>query len=285
VHDLVSTPDWFDKDISIRWGMAAIALAFGVDYRELWPATVTGATKADASMQHLKARGKTIGQLVQDVTRAFNAKFLPPHLEFIFDFMDDEQDAAKADIMAKRSEAYERYTKNELITGRVIHEKMLSDGTITSAQFETMELECGRLEDGSDILSMFSSRNEEIKALVDIGIEDPRDIENIDADTAIRAINNKYWLVEEIYVNTGRDRIKNLSRSVMAALDTLRKLYIEKNEREKMEERLQLAVDAQNSDSENTDGNPQESGDDSDQEADGPTDGNESEEDGDQSLT
>ena len=58
-------PDGFDEQTSILYGMAAIALAFGVDARELFPAMSAGATRADALLQHLKQRGKGPGQILQ----------------------------------------------------------------------------------------------------------------------------------------------------------------------------------------------------------------------------
>ena len=78
--NLAEVPDGFDKRTSIELGMYAIALAFGVDARELWPATQSGATKGDAAIQHLKSRGKGIGEIIQITERLINQKFLPPYL-------------------------------------------------------------------------------------------------------------------------------------------------------------------------------------------------------------
>ncbi len=63
--DLAGLPDNFDERTSMELGMATIALAFGMDARELFPSLTSGSTRADALIQHLKQRGKGPGQIVQ----------------------------------------------------------------------------------------------------------------------------------------------------------------------------------------------------------------------------
>ncbi len=79
--ELTSLPDGFDEETSVILGMATIALAFGVDARELFPAMQSGATRADALLQHIKQRGKAPGQIIMQTRQMFKHKFLPQHLE------------------------------------------------------------------------------------------------------------------------------------------------------------------------------------------------------------
>lgn len=99
--ELASLPDNFNYRDDVEIYVNTLAIAFGVDTREFWPATVTGATKADATIQHLKAQGKGIGNLIQIVERCFNWSILQSDLtgvELKFDFTDDEQDKQEAEL-------------------------------------------------------------------------------------------------------------------------------------------------------------------------------------------
>lgn len=93
-----SVPDAFDAIDEVTLFVYILALAFGVDAREFWPATTTGATKADALVQAQKARGKGPGDLISQVERALNWRVLPPSVEFKFDFQDDEEDKLQTEI-------------------------------------------------------------------------------------------------------------------------------------------------------------------------------------------
>lgn len=180
VIDLTSVPDGFDEQTAITLGMFTIALAFGVDARELWPATASGATKADAMIQHLKARGKAPGQIIGMVEREMNTKVLPPYLRFEFDFQDDEQDEQTAAIREKRSTTRGRELLSKTVTVRVAREQMRADGDLTDEQFEMLELEDGRLEDGTDVLVLFFSPDEDFQTWLNLGSEDVLDPESND---------------------------------------------------------------------------------------------------------
>jgi len=78
--------------------MYSLALAFGMDAREIWPATASGATKADATIQHQKAIGKGWGDLITTLERGFNWSVLPEGVELEFDNQDDEQDRLVAEM-------------------------------------------------------------------------------------------------------------------------------------------------------------------------------------------
>lgn len=96
--DFASLPDGFDTEKDTNLYVYALSLAFGVDAREFWPATASGATKADASVQHMKAQGKGIGDLIQTIEHALNWQALKGVIEFKYDFTDDEQDLQKTQV-------------------------------------------------------------------------------------------------------------------------------------------------------------------------------------------
>jgi hypothetical protein len=184
VKDLASVPDGFDEEKSVTLGMFTIALAFGVDARELWPASSSGATKADAMIQHLKARGKAFGSLINGIEAAINRKVLPGYLRLRFDQQDDEQDANRAEINEKRSQQRQRDAQTGALTVRVMRERMLEDGEISDAQFSEMELEDGRLPDGTQILALFASPDSRMQALL-AGV-DPSNPDPVAVEAAIR---------------------------------------------------------------------------------------------------
>jgi len=221
ILDLASLPDGFNEETSTTLGMYTIALAFGVDARELWPATVSGATKADAMIQHLKARGKGQGQILASIERQINWKFLPPSLHFEFDFQDDEQDALHADISDKRSQRNERDLASGHVSPRVIRERMLHDGDITRPQFEQMELDDGRLDDGTDVLALFFSNDPDIKTLLDIGVTNPFDTSG-DAGDTVKRIDAALAKATNILVDGGWSTKKQKARQAIAALKALR---------------------------------------------------------------
>lgn len=159
--DLISIPDGFDEKWSTISGMAIIALAFGLDARELFPA-MADASKSDAVIQHIKQRGKAPGHIISIAERGINQKFLPPFLKMVFDYQDDSQDRQVAEIRGVRSVTRERNVATKITDVRTERENMLRDGEITQEQFEQLELNDGRLGDGTCIDILFHSTDPEL---------------------------------------------------------------------------------------------------------------------------
>lgn len=93
ILDLASIPDGFDLMNETEVYVMIVALAFGVDARELWAATQTGATKGDATIQHMKTKGKGLADLIRMIEKNINRYLMPKGVTFEFDFIDDEHDA------------------------------------------------------------------------------------------------------------------------------------------------------------------------------------------------
>lgn len=99
VLSLASLPDGFDYEKEVNLYMYALALGFGMDAREFWPAVASGATKADAAIQHLKAQNKGFADIISSFVHAFNwHPSMPLGFVLDFDYVDDEQDAGVAQI-------------------------------------------------------------------------------------------------------------------------------------------------------------------------------------------
>lgn len=116
-------PENFDREVVTTLYVYTLALAFGVDAREFWPATVTGATKADALIQAQKAKGKGPGELITSLERTFNFQVMPEGVTFQFDFQDDEEDRLAAEIAGMRI--------NNINT-------LITNGTITSEEARSL---------------------------------------------------------------------------------------------------------------------------------------------------
>lgn len=88
-------PENFNREETFSLYIYTLALVFGVDAREFWPATQSGATKGEAEVQAQKAKGKGFGQLLAAVERAINWNVLPDGIEFAFDRRNDDDDLAR----------------------------------------------------------------------------------------------------------------------------------------------------------------------------------------------
>ena len=230
--DLASVPDGFNKDESTELGICAIALAFGVDMREFWPATTTGATKSDAEMQHQKAKGKW-GEILQRLQRVINQKFLPPQLEFRFDYHTEEDNQVHAQVEYNLAQSAEMNLGDGALTTRIVREKWLDSGNLTDAQFEYLELQDGRLADGTDVLALFTSADPDIQALLKLPLANPTRIADNDPAQALTAIDAQLETVVGININTVRDVVKQETRQAVAALTKLRSQYDEVGKQQK----------------------------------------------------
>lgn len=160
---LNEAPEWFDEKESTILGMAVIALAFGVDARELFPSLDVGASKAEAIITHIKQRGKGPGHIISVLEHMINSKVLPPYLKAEFDFQDDSQDRQSAEIGSVRSYTRVRNIQAGVTVPRVERQLMLDRGEITHAQFEELELADGRLDTGVSVEVLFYSEDEDYK--------------------------------------------------------------------------------------------------------------------------
>lgn len=223
--ELNQMPAGFDEYNSTTLGIAAIALGFGVDARELFPALGGGATRADAMLSHLKQRGKSPGQIIDLTEKMFNQKFLPPHLKLTFDFQDDAQDRQSAEIGKIRQERWNYAVNNGSLNTRIIREQMLQAGDLDRSQFERLELEDGRLPDGTDILSLFYSEEKNVRNYLSMNVADPCDVLNNDYKKISDSITKQKKLANTDLVNARNEVDRWWPKVSLYALSALEKLY------------------------------------------------------------
>ena len=236
-RDLASIPDGFDKKTSTELAMFLIALAIGIPPRDLWPASTTGATKADAETQHV---GGAAGyQSILDLfsfliggspfgsRQNIRGKFLPRSLKLVFDFVDDDQDSRKAQNGAVRAETRERDIGDGVINIRVARELALAASDITQSQFEELELADSRLPDGSSVLNLFLSVDPSMQRLLSISTPNPLDVDaNIEnAEFILEQIKDAMLLAQMQAVNASTSRLKQQAKQAVRALTELERVY------------------------------------------------------------
>lgn len=122
-------PDGFDAETDATLYIYCLALAFGVDAREFWPSTASGATKADASVQHMKAQGKGIADVLSTLERAWR-QLLPDDVVFSYDFTDDEQDAQIATINQTRVSTFAQLVQTGIVNKKQAELHLVKDGVL-----------------------------------------------------------------------------------------------------------------------------------------------------------
>lgn len=224
--DFASIPDGFDDTDSHSIAMAAIALAFGVDARELWPGMQQGSTRADALLSHIKQRGKGPGHILQETERMFNNWYLPSHLRMVFDFQDDAQDRQKAEIRHERSQTRKTDIDIGVSSDRVERERMVKEGELTTAQFKDLELSEGRLPDGTPLEVLFFRPDTIYQTLLTISeISDPLDLRSNDPEKVLDAISKKIPEGYELLSTENRQIQSRQIRESIAALEFIQSLY------------------------------------------------------------
>lgn len=139
LQDLASVPDGFSFRDDADLYAYVLAFCFGVDAREFWPATQSGATKADATVQNMKARGRGIGNRIQTVETMLRAA-LPESVTFEYDFTDDDQDAQQADIQGKKIHVLSTALRDGAINPLEYRALAIAQGIIDGALLETLQL-------------------------------------------------------------------------------------------------------------------------------------------------
>lgn len=230
--DLASLPDGYNELESVQLGMTVLALAFGVDVRQLaFAIGVAGQTRADAEVQHLKMHGKSPGVVRGLVKQQIEAKFLPPYLELIFDYQDDAQDDAAAKIRLSRAERRVKDLTAAVTNIRTEREIMMEEGEITEAQFIAMELEDGRLPDGEDVLALFQSPDYQ-------GVLPPLPASPEQIEQATQTMN-------AVLISNARPPIKQQASFALAALNKLRKQSEEAQRKEEAQQQQEAFLQQQ----------------------------------------
>ena len=224
--DLSSLPDNFNRMDATMLDMAILAASFGLDLRDLaFSFGISGHTKADAQVQDNKTKGKGAAQFMRDFAIQFEEKVLPESLQAEFDYVDDTQDNQAATMDKTRAETRTVNLASGAITLAIARQKMVDDGELSPEQFEQLELEDGRLSDGMDLLTLFMSTDPEISRVLNLGVDDPTNVDANDATAILMAIDAQSKAAWQRYDTAPNINIRSKMRRALAALDKLQELY------------------------------------------------------------
>jgi hypothetical protein len=139
LQDLATVPDGFSFRDDADLYAYILAFCFGVDAREFWPATQSGATKADATVQNMKARGRGIGDRIQMVEFFIRAA-IAEVVDFEYDFSDDDQDKMQAEIQGMRLNNLSTLQRGGALNSLEMRALAIAEGIIDGALLETLNL-------------------------------------------------------------------------------------------------------------------------------------------------
>lgn len=217
--------DPFDEATSINLAMYAMSAAFGIPIQEVWPEVSRSGHAGD--IQESRQRGKLPAEFNDELGLILGQRYLPSHLKIVSDWRDDYQDERRAVNQDIRARNRERDLGDGAITVRVAREQMLEAGDISRYQFIDMELDDGRLSDGSPVAALFYTEEEPYRTLLDIGIEDPTNIAEHDKEEVQKAVELAKIEVYKIMLAVSSDRKKSKFKECIAALDWLSSEYEE----------------------------------------------------------
>jgi hypothetical protein len=104
LFELSSLPEHYDEETATSIAIYSFALAFRVDPREYWPVSAGPlGTAHEATLQHIKAKAKGEGIIFSQIERLFAGPYaLSPLVKFKFDYREDDDDRAQAEIVGLR---------------------------------------------------------------------------------------------------------------------------------------------------------------------------------------
>jgi hypothetical protein len=111
---------------------------------------------------------------------------------------------------------------------------MLAAGDLDRSQFERLELEDGRLPDGTSILSLFYSEDKNVRKYLSINVADPCDVINNNSEEVLNDITKKRKLANTDLVNSTSEVDRWWPKISLYALDALEELYSAPTEEEMM---------------------------------------------------
>ncbi len=138
--NLAEIPDGFDQNTQYNWYIAALALAFGVDYGFLAPLPGKGlGTASQSETMERQSRGKSSRLFMDMVSNAFNFKgILPETVQFRFTEIDKEEEKADEATRKARADRYQIYAENGWITPTVAQQMLVDNGDIAQQYLEQM---------------------------------------------------------------------------------------------------------------------------------------------------
>jgi hypothetical protein len=217
--------DPFDEETSVTLAMYAMSAAFGIPIQEVWP---TGGARSgrNADIQESRQRGKLPAEFNAELELQIEQKYLPAHLRVVHDWRDDGEDQRAGVNKDIRARNRERDLGDNAVTIRVAREQMVEAGDATRDQFANMELEDGRLEDGTPVSVLFYSKDDVIAPFMNLEVEFPTDMLGNDIDEMTIKISTQIATLDAAMAVTSSARKRRKMLGARAALEWLGGKYL-----------------------------------------------------------
>lgn len=138
--DLAGVPDGFDEETTKNWGIAVLALAFGVDYGFLAPLPGKGlGTATQSETQAKQAKNKSSMQFRNMITQALNFRgIFPESVQFEFDNNDIDAEEQDQKMSKSRAETRKIMIESGEITPKVARQMAVDSGDLEESYLNLM---------------------------------------------------------------------------------------------------------------------------------------------------
>jgi hypothetical protein len=137
---LASLPDGFSEEETMRWYIAGVANALGVDYGFLAPLPGNKlGTSTQAETQERQSRGKSSRLFMEALTYKFNwSGILPQTTTFKFTASDPEEESERDRAFARRARAYNTLIQSNVLSPELARQMLADSGDIDPRYLELL---------------------------------------------------------------------------------------------------------------------------------------------------
>lgn len=211
--------DQYDEEKQTHLALIGLALAFGLEFNELFPEATSRQSDVIALQ---RARGLLPSAFISAFEQQFNTRVLPPHLMGTLDFRDDQQDHQRAVIEDIYARQYHRMVTSGTLPPEAAWRDMYRRGVISREEMDRYMLADNKLPDGMPIQTVFYSPRHSSYVLIDHVLLIPEINDREFAMINIKANRAALWLAMA-YARNNSERKRILQ--VLAALDWLMGQY------------------------------------------------------------
>lgn len=219
-------PEGYDKQSDIEITLTQIALMIGVNPVILFDSVKSSSTRGGSKTAQKISESKLFAWFVKKLTTELALKFLPPSLQIVRPGEDLDLDGTKSRIALNNSLARKNNIDYGVTNERVERERMLRGGEIDEVQFEKLELENERLQNGLHISTLFYDQSAPIKKYLEFpGVTNVLNVQENNADAILAEIQVK---LADAVTKVNKSTSQNISRTlwrVIYALQWLENQY------------------------------------------------------------
>lgn len=138
--ELASLPPNFDLEVTMKWYISAMALAFGVDFQDLAPLQSSNLGSGQQSeVLHMKSRGKGPALWQKHVEHFMNESgVLPKGVTFLFDEQDMQAEKEEQDMKLSRATERQLRIASTEIDADTARQLALDAGDLTQEQYDDL---------------------------------------------------------------------------------------------------------------------------------------------------